>query len=175
MEELKKNDFEKYIQSFNDIYLNVLTKNLNIIVFILGVIVPLVFSFFSYWSLYKVYKSLGIEYLKNFIELLITILGNKNNLKLILGSFLYIIGVAIYMVVLIYIDYRTICKKIKEYPEIEADKEIVKLNKHQIHKKFNKYLKLYCTKKLVQKYEIDKENFRLFLNELITRIDNLKG
>ena len=54
MEELKKNDFEKYIQSFNDIYLNVLTKNLNIIVFILGVIVPLVFSFFSYWLLYKV-------------------------------------------------------------------------------------------------------------------------
>ncbi|BBM52651.1 hypothetical protein JMUB3935_1630 [Leptotrichia trevisanii] len=175
MEELKKNDFEKYIQSFNDIYLNVLTKNLNIIVFILGVIVPLVFSFFSYWSLYKVYKSLGIEYLKNFIELLITILGNKNNLKLILGFFLYIIGVAIYMVVLIYIDYRTICKKIKEYPEIEADKEITKLKKHQIHKKFNKYLKLYCTKKLVQKYEIDKENFRLFLNELITRIDNLKS
>lgn len=175
MEELKKNDFEKYIQSFNDIYLNVLTKNLNIIVFILGVIVPLVFSFFSYWLLYKVYKSLDIEYLKNFIELLITILGNKNNLKLILGFFLYIIGVAIYMVVLIYIDYRTICKKIKEYPEIEADKEIAKLKKHQIHKKFNKYLKLYCTKKLVQKYEIDKENFRLFLNELITRIDNLKS
>ncbi len=175
MEELKKNDFEKYIQSFNDIYLNVLTKNLNIIVFILGVIVPLVFSFFSYWLLYKVYKSLGIEYLKNFIELLITILGNKNNLKLILGFFLYIIGVAIYMVVLIYIDYRTICKKIKEYPEIETDKEITKLKKHQIHKKFNKYLKLYCTKKLVQKYEIDKENFRLFLNELITRIDNLKS
>ena len=157
MKELKKNDFEEYIKSFNDIYLNFYTKNLNIWVFILGIISSFILSLCFYFSLTRVFS------IKN------------NDTKLYLSFFVFLICIVVYLTILIFLDYCSICNKISKYPKIKENTEIKKLKWYQIQKKFNKYLELYCTEKLVQENKIDKENFKLFFNELIIEIDDLKG
>lgn len=140
--------FEEYKKAFDKIYLGFYTKNDTVMILAIIVAVALALSLTFFVFKGNVILFTIISFL--FVLIFFTILLKRDNLKL--------------------------KKQIKEsrYSNIDKDEELKELKKYEIVKKFNKKLELYCKEKLVSDYKISKKTFKIFFNELTTRLGNLK-
>lgn len=99
----------------------------------------------------------------------------KNNLLIIFIFCIFcILFILLSLVILLSFDIKKLKKDLKNLEDINKKIESKNLKKHEFFKNFNISLELYCKEKLSQEYQIDKEIFKEFLDELIDRIRNLK-